>query len=390
MVASSIVLVSLFSAAQAFLTQNSASTTTTAFVPITSSTSSKSRLYISSWGKQGPPSRWKEQEKEPDPEKQIQSYLKAPTDVEARSNLDGTCLVSGWVKSLDRTDQTVFDFLNSEESSFRFSKIVAFVDDAKFAKKRLISRSARYTGLLDKLDFMEASSAGALPTVEQLTGVKNWVANVGKDVSLIQKIAELAHAASSLENISILVTDGQEVDPDMALSSVQSLDKAGKAFTIVVVGALKETPEGSAPYQICDFGTAAGVLPSNATYSRDEGLRLVTECLGLKSSMNKAMVFSEVTNVNQTEAKLVRGLREGGYNRAQEIDHMIAKGAVVCGMFLNTIFGFTVLSLTQPSRRVFIRRIKKPLTITRSESHLELLKMIGLCRNRRSWMNRLR
>jgi hypothetical protein len=249
--------------------------------------------------------------------------------VEARANLDGTCLVSGWVKSLDRTDQTVFDFLNSEESSFRFSKIVAFVDDAKFAKKRLISRSARYTGLLDKLDFMEAASAGALPTVEQLQGVKNWVANVGKDVSQIQAIATLAQSVSTLENISILVTDGQGVDPDSALSSVQSLDNAGKAFTIVVVGALKDTPEGSAPYQICDFGTEAGVLPSNATYSRDESLRLVTECLGLKSSIRKAMVFSEVTNVNQTEAKLVRGLREGGYNRAQEIDHMIAKGAAV-------------------------------------------------------------
>ena len=286
-------------------------------------------MYISSWGKSNPNPRWKEQEKEADPEKQIQSYLKEPTDVEARSNLDGTCLVSGWVKSLDRTDQTVFDFLNSEESNFHFSKIIAFVDDAKFAKKRLISRSARYTGLLDKLDFMEAGTVGALPSVEQLQGVKNWVANVGKDVSLIAKIADLAHASATVENISILVTDGQDIDPDIALSSVQSLDKAGKTFTIVVVGTLKETPEGSVPYQICDFGTAAGALPSNATYSRDECLRLVTECLGLKSSINKAMVFSEVTNVNQTEAKLVRGLREGGYNRAQEIDHMIAKGATV-------------------------------------------------------------
>jgi len=316
-----------FQGIQAFSTQGQQALT---FLSRQSSSySSSTSLYISSWGKRGPPSRWKEQEREADPEKQIQSYLKAPTDAETRPNLDGTCLVSGWVKSLDRTDQTVFDFLNSEESQFSFTKIIAFVDDAKFAKKRLISRSARYTGLLDKLDFVEASTVGALPTVEQLQGVKHWVANVGKDVTLIPQIASLASTVTSLENISILVTDGQTVPSEIALSTVQSLDNASKAFTIVVVGTLKDTPEGSAPYQICDFGTEAGILPSNATYSRDESLRLVTECLGLKSSVNKAMVFSEVTNVNQTEAKLVRGLREGGYNRAQEIDHMIAKGAAV-------------------------------------------------------------
>ena len=43
----------------------------------------------------------------------------------------------------------------------------------------------------------------------------------------------------------------------------------------------------------------------------------------------KAFVFSEVDNVNMTEAKLIKGLREGGYTRPQEIDHMIVKGAAV-------------------------------------------------------------
>merc|ERR1712238_226948 len=31
-------------------------------------------------------------------------------------------------------------------------------------------------------------------------------------------------------------------------------------------------------------------------------------------------------DVNQTETKLIRGLREGGYSRPQELDHMIVKG----------------------------------------------------------------
>merc|ERR1712045_956435 len=67
--------------------------------------------------------------------------------------------------------------------------------------------------------------------------------------------------------------------------------------------------------------------PANAVYGRDESLRLVTECLGLSSGSNKAIVFSEVDNMNMTEAKLIKGLREGGYTRPQEIDHMLVKGA---------------------------------------------------------------
>jgi len=40
------------------------------------------------------------------------------------------------------------------------------------------------------------------------------------------------------------------------------------------------------------------------------------------------MVFTEVelVNVNATAVRLVKGLREGGYTRPQEIDHMIVKG----------------------------------------------------------------
>jgi hypothetical protein len=71
------------------------------------------------------------------------------------------------------------------------------------------------------------------------------------------------------------------------------------------------------------------MLPNNATYSRDESLRVLAECLGLESAANKALVFTEVDNVNATEAKLVKGLREGGYTRPQEIDHMISKGPKV-------------------------------------------------------------
>ena len=76
--------------------------------------SSDTVLYISSWGTKGPPARWAEEQENKNPEENIQVYLKAPEPVEARSNIDGTVLVSGLVKSKERTDQFIYDLLNHE------------------------------------------------------------------------------------------------------------------------------------------------------------------------------------------------------------------------------------------------------------------------------------
>jgi len=129
--------------------------------------------------------------------------------------------------------------------------------------------------------------------------------------------------------VSILLSGAQSItdsaDAKEALSAFESLGD-GKQYTIIAVGAISEEPEGKMPYGLADFGSEEGLLPSNATYSRDESLRLVTECLGLASGADKALSFYEVSDVNATEFKLVKGLREGGYTRPQEIDHMLTKG----------------------------------------------------------------
>lgn len=289
-------------------------------------------LYISSWGTKGPPSRWAEDTTEnKNPEQNIQSYLKAPEPVEARDNIDGTVLVSGLVKSKERTDQFIFDLLNHEESAFAFKKIVAFVDDEKFAKKRLLSRSARYTGLLDKLDFKEASAEGALPTAEQLDGVKSWVAFLedGDLIEQVKSVAALAKDAPSVENVSILLTNAYGLDAAASEGAVEALKDCGKEFTLVAVGKLEDHDEGKIPYQFKDFGTEEGVLPADAIFSRNEAMRMITETLQLNAGFGKALSFTEVYDVNATEAKLIKGLREAGYARPQEIDHMLRNGVAV-------------------------------------------------------------
>lgn len=299
-------------------------------------------LYISSWGTKGPPARWSDDTDDKNPVENIQSYLKAPESVEARSNIDDTVLVSGLVRSKERTDQFIFDLLNHEESAFEFEKIVAFVDDVKFAKKRLLSRSARYTGLLDKLDFVEAGAPGELPTVAQLQGVKSWVAYFedGDMIASIKEAASIAQQASDLENLAILAANAVSLDTEACKSAVDSLKDCGVKYTLVTVAKLEDHAEGKYPYQFKECGTEEGALPEDAVFSRDEAMRMITECLQLEVGVDKALSISEVHDANATEAKLIKGLREAGYARPQEIDHMLRDGPEVSFRFVTCLYIF--------------------------------------------------
>ena len=116
-----------------------------------------------------------------------------------------------------------------------------------------------------------------------------------------------------------------------ALDSLKSSAASGNfAYTVVVVGKLDDSvPEGKEYYQYEAFGTEEGVLPADTTFSREESYRMVTELLQLACGKDQALCFAPIYNVNTTEAKLIRGLRQAGYARPQEIDHMIREGPEV-------------------------------------------------------------
>jgi len=289
-------------------------------------------LYISSWGKAS--SETDTSTINDNPTKNIQAYLEEPDTIDPRANLEGSCLVSGFVNEKERTDQFVFDLLNHEDSAFEFKRIIAFVDDEKFAKKRLLSRSARYTGLLNKLDFKEAAVEGALPVAAQLEGINTWLAGIesnGDLVVQVKAVAELAKDAADLENVSVLVTNasGEVISAADRVSVVDALKDSGKEYTLLVVGKLEDRDEGKVPYKFSNFDSdndEDATHPEDAVFSREEAMRMVTETLQLEAGANKALTFSEVYETNTTEAKLIKGLREAGYARCQEIDHMLRDG----------------------------------------------------------------
>jgi hypothetical protein len=306
----------------------------TAFVCSPCSPSS-SALHISSWGTKGPPSRWANSAtKRGDPSKDIQSYIPEPQPVDARINIDGTVLISGLVKSKERTDQTIFDLINSEVSAFEYDKIVAFVDDVKFSKKRLLSRSARYTGLLDKLELVEATTPGAFPTLEQLQGVKGWVAYLEGENLLekLKQVASISQSAATVQNVAILLVGATELDPAATRQAVDFFQngRSDLEYTILAVGSLEDkSPEGSVPYRFEEFTSQEGVIPKDAVFSRAESLRLLTELLQLDAGINRTLSVFQVHDENEPDYKLIKGLRAAGYPRPTEVDHMINVGVKV-------------------------------------------------------------
>lgn len=84
----------------------------------------------------------------------------------------GKVLVSGFLNSKERTDQFVFDILQAQG---KWDKIVAFAESMSFAKKRLISRRSRYSGLLDVLEFDEGDRNDASVMEGKLAGCSAWL-----------------------------------------------------------------------------------------------------------------------------------------------------------------------------------------------------------------------
>jgi len=245
-----------------------------------------------------------------------------------RKNLGTSVLISGF-RPEDPAATEVLDFLNNEESvHFPFTKIVAHVEDMKMAKKRLIGRNARYTGLLDKLDFSEGS---AFPTVEQLAGMSSWVAHVvGGDMSKLADIADAAEKADSVKNVAILVSGATSVGGD-ALKEAEELLKGRVstfAYTLMVVPEWNDEPEASCAFGLVNVTDVADApFREGESFSRVESLRILTECLAIDKAAGKCVVANAAKEANSLENNLIQGMREIGFTRLEEIEHMVTLGA---------------------------------------------------------------
>ena len=123
--------------------------------------------------------------------------------------------------------QMLYDFSGAQS-------IVAHGDSIASSKKTLISRSARYSGLLDVLDYSE----GTMPE-----GADAWVAINADEAALPAQLSDAK--AAGISRVFVLMTeDGPTPCPSDVAALEAQLKEAGMVYTVMRTGELVEDGGG--------------------------------------------------------------------------------------------------------------------------------------------------
>jgi len=176
----------------------------------------------------------------PDPRENFKNWIKdRKQPVDYRNGTSGNLLVSG-NRLIDQfmehkggsgnnfADPELLYMLMEDQYKFDFEKIYICAYDMDDAKKRFLSRKARYTGLLDKLEFIESDfewdedhpETFSIPTSEQFKkhNITNWLYLQDEDhVYLTEKAFDVAKdCRSQLNNVVMTMMDYYE-DEDVTV-----------------------------------------------------------------------------------------------------------------------------------------------------------------------------
>lgn len=229
--------------------------------------------------------------------------------------VSGTALVSGFLDAKERTDQFVFDLLHKQGV---FTKIVAYNGDVAFAKKRLISRSARYSGLTNVLEYMEGTEAELLDA-SKLSGVDAWL-SFGVAPGDVAAHAAAAAKAGVKSLVVVAVGEGT-VDFGAAEAAAGELS----SFTFLQVAEVVEgaTKEGGPMLLTKAGGDEACTLTAGDGVPREDAVRVAAEAFQLPPAQKAGFMLAAG---NETAAAYLKSLRSEGYTRPQEIGFLMTDG----------------------------------------------------------------
>ena len=170
-----------------------------------------------------------------------QPRLQLSAQSEAKDLSFSRLLVSGFLcKAANFAQPFVFSKLYESDQT-RWESIVGATDDVSFAKKRMVSPTNVYNGLVDMMEYAQVTSDAELERA--LAGRDTWLAfNVTADD--IDFYAELA-ARQGLKRVVLGVHVPQALrGADVVFEQAQRrLSDAGVAYTIVKFGDVKRMSE---------------------------------------------------------------------------------------------------------------------------------------------------
>jgi len=187
----------------------------------------------------------------------------------------------------------------------RYASITAVTDSVVEAKKILISRSGRYSGLLDVLGFHEGAPSSAFKPGD------TWLALNPEQESLAAQID--AAAAAGVTRAFLLLSE--------ALADEETLDAklsaSGMDYTVMRTGAMVDEGSGG--------GLKLGELnmPVCEDVAREDVFRFVTEALTLPEASKRSFSLCPSEGAVST----LKQMRLAGYERRDEVQ-MLLKGVI--------------------------------------------------------------
>lgn len=176
---------------------------------------------------------------------------------------------------------------------------MAASDDTVNAKKMLISRASRYSGLLDVLTFAEGATA--------FTGAESWLAIAPDEATLGAQID--AAKAAGVSRAFLLVSEALAA-PDAVASQ---LKEAGIDYTLMRTGPLVDAPEGGG-LKLDDFDMAVCEEVPMA-----DVFRFVTEALTLPEANGRSFSLCPSLGVSSS----LKEMRLCGYERRDEVQLLL-------------------------------------------------------------------
>jgi len=195
--------------------------------------------------------------------------------------------------------RTLFQFLHDFGE---FDKITAFGPSVVDAKKMLLSRQARYSGLVDVLEFAEGEHG-------ELSGASTWVA-VNGDPSQLPGQIKAAEGAGVKRALIHVVADAETA------GVVSSLEASSLTYTLMRTGELTKAGEGGGLIlEEVDHPTCESV-------PIDDVFRFITEALTMDEASGRSFALCPATDATQ-----LRKMRMAGCSRREEVAALL-KGQI--------------------------------------------------------------
>ena len=226
------------------------------------------------------------------------------------SERTGVILVTAPLAALYESRQ-IFQSLHDFGSTYNYKEIISHSASIADSKKLLLSRNARYSGLLDVLAFREGPLADAMP------GVDAWLAINADEAELG---AQLEAAKSAGIKRVFLLNYASKKAPAAACDAAaleKTLAGSGLEYSVMCAGPLLDALRSPVGLVLEE-----GVGATAEALGREDVFRFVVEALTLADAADRMWSLRPTKDLSQLKA-----MRAAGCSRRQEVEALL-KGEI--------------------------------------------------------------